>query len=162
MGTVFMTATWSNYVAECYKRISGDIPVQETGNFLEKTQFHRESFNHWFVGCIVDQKKMEIFELLCYMMKFDQAIGYLANTQRVKSYHKELLQTSRCGSVGLLHRDMTAEERREQVRNFNEQETRILLTEDLPLYGVKTGNVTCVVHIDAPRLDKLDKRGAPS
>jgi len=155
--TVFMAATFSPYVKECYAPVSGGT-VLESGDFLEKTSFEKSSFNHWFVGCIQDWKKPEIFELLCHVMKFEQGIGFVANTGRVKEYHKYLTETSRCGEIGYLHKDMDAEERREQVRNFNENKTRILITEDLPLYGVKTGNVTCVVHIDAPRLDKPQRQ----
>jgi len=95
---------------------------------------------------------MQIFDLLCREMQFEQGIAYCSNTDKVRKFRDELTSIGGSGEIGMLHKNMDSEERREQVRNFNDKTTRILIIEDrIPLYGVKTQSVSCVIHVDVPR-----------
>jgi len=146
---VFMAATYTPFVAEAYGCL-GDPNAPENG-ILNKTSTE-DRFTHFFVGCIYEVKKMPIFELLCREMTFEQGIAYCANTDKVRKFHNEVNAISGSDQVGMLHKGMDPEERREQVRNFNDKTTRILIIEDrIPLYGLKTQSVSCVIHVDVPR-----------
>jgi len=146
---VFMASTFSPFIEEAFAVI-GD-PGSDGSGILNKT-VTEDRFNHFFVGCICEVKKMPIFELLCREMKFEQAIAYCTHSDKVRKFREQISHTEVYGEVGMLHKNMDPEERREQVRNFNDQNTRILIIEDrIPLYGVKTHNVSCVIHVDVPR-----------
>ena len=124
---VFMASTFSPFIEEAFGVI-GD-PESDGSGILNKT-VTEDRFNHFFVGCICEVKKMPIFELLCREMKFEQAIAYCMHSDKVRKFREQISHTEVYGEVGMLHKNMDPEERREQVRNFNDQNTRILIIED--------------------------------
>lgn len=147
---VFMASTFTPFVEEAF-RVLGDPNADGEDGVLNKTTLE-DRFNHFFVGCVYEGKKMPIFDLLCREKRFEQGIAYCSNADKVRKFREELMQIGGSGDVGMLHKNMDPEERREQVRNFNDKTTRILIIEDkLPLYGVKTQGVSCVIHVDVPR-----------
>jgi len=147
---VFMASTFTPFVEEAFSVI-GDGTAASVNGILNKTLVE-DNFTHFFVGCIYEVKKMQIFDLLCREMQFEQGIAYCSNTDKVRKFRDELTSIGGSGEIGMLHKNMDSEERREQVRNFNDKTTRILIIEDrIPLYGVKTQSVSCVIHVDVPR-----------
>jgi len=116
---------------------------------------------HWFIACIVDEKKKTLLELFCYKCSFTQAIVFVANTHReqAQTYVNEIRQQGRCGTVAFIGSLTTSNDRRQIVSDFNSGKTRILLVEDISLFGLQTKQVQLIIHLDRPTARSPAGRG---
>lgn len=105
---------------------------------------------HWYVACIMQERKTKMFELLCREMKFTQAIVYISGSSGAAQKLKNALQDP--NEVGLLTGSTSHQDRRDIVERFNKQEIRMIMMSDLIApYGIKIDKVDCLIHVDVPQ-----------
>jgi len=142
--TIVFSNSYSPAVAE------RSYSFMEEAETISKTEVTEENYKHWFVGCRYDQNKIIMCELLCFKLNFEQAIIFVGSGDKARNTYQELSKANRCGEIGYLHDRLDSEFRRETVENFNNQKTKILVTQDISLYGVKPQNVQVIIHLDLP------------
>lgn len=147
--TIIFSATKTEFVKESLGLILSQECIE--GSLPREQSSSEQKFNHWFAACIHEVKKMDFLELFHSTMKFEQCVVFVNDRSRVELFYQHLSKSEKSDEVGMLSRAMHSDERREQVLNFNNRKTKILITEDMPLYGLKTDKVTVVLHVDTPR-----------
>jgi len=143
------TVVFSNSYSSSVQESSYSF-LDEDAEMVVKTAISEENYKHWFVGCRYDQNKPIMCELLCYKLNFEQAIIFVGSGEKARNTAQALKEADRCGEVGYLHDRVDSEYRRGAVENFNNQKTKILVTQDHSLYGIKPQNVQVIIHVDMP------------
>lgn len=126
----------------------------ELGKLLEDPAVIKRTYatrvRHWYVACIMQERKTKMFELLCREMKFTQAIVYINGSSSMANKLKNALQDP--NEVGLLTGSTSHQDRRDIVERFNNQEIRMIMMSDLIApYGIKIDKVDCLIHVDVPQ-----------
>ncbi|WUR02805.1 ATP-dependent RNA helicase DBP5 [Vairimorpha necatrix] len=144
---VFISATYND---EIKKTISAYAP--ECSELYEAKNAKPDEIKLYHLD-IYHKERIRALKSLFELLTVGQVIVFVSRKATIKKLEQILIDDS--NSVGILHGDLTLEERDEVVRDFKSSTTKILICTDVFSRGMDIPQVNLIINYDLPYVEKV-------
>ena len=116
---------------------------------VKKEALTLEGITQFYINIKVSDWKYDILKDLYDTISISQCIIYFNSKNKLNQVYKDLIGEN--FPVSMIHGELTSDERKRTMNEFNGGQTRILLSPDLLSRGIDIQQLSLVINFDIPR-----------